>query len=168
MNAKPEILDITMELRDEYTALVNRQLGETLQALLLKKLKDMSCSKSVLALDFTAVTSIHESFFDEFLVPVLRRLTKGHLGERYVIGFGIDQTKIALQPLNAFLVQTGQMFLIYNKSGVPCSLGAGTKEHETALGFVLNTKHETANQLAIQMQITKARADRLLVALARQ
>jgi len=165
MTTEPHVFDITMELKDEYTALVNRQIGKQLQHILTEKVHATS-EGGVLLLDFTVVTSIHQSFLAEFLIPVLQQLMAGLLGNRSILGIGADQRHLSLQSLDDLLQASGQMFVLYDKSGGIHLLGATDGKERTAFDLVRQTRNETADQLALQMLTSPTCARALLDKLA--
>jgi len=161
------LYDITMDLKDEYTSLVSRRLGEKLQAKLYSKLTGLP-DDGVLLLDFSVVTSVHESFIDEFLVPVLRSLERGEQGERFVVGVNADMEKLDLKSIDNLMRSNNLMFSVFLKNGSIFPLGSPNRRYIEALEFVHKSEKETAAHLAVQMNITEPKAQAILNFLARR
>ena len=155
------LYDVTMDLRDEYTALVNRVVGQQLHSKLLAKLESVE-EPGVLILDFSVVTSIHISFLDEFLIPALQYIREGKFGDRYILGANVDRRNLTIDDLSPLLAAYRLLFLMFDKQGEPIILGSDDPLLGKAFAFVQRTEKETAQQLAVQMTISED-ASRLLL-----
>ena len=163
--SRPILYDVTMNLKDEYTSLVSRRLGEEQQATLEKELRNIE-ETGVLVLDFSVVTSIDKSFFDEFLVPVLHSLGAGKYSDRNIIGVNLDPEKLDLVGLGELLKSHDVLFLTFTRAGEAILLGSPAAEYSRALQYVQTTEKETPAQLSVQLGIDETTAGGLLQRLA--
>ncbi|HEV2349422.1 MAG TPA: hypothetical protein VG028_06200 [Terriglobia bacterium] len=156
------LYDMTMDLKDEYTSLVSRVLGEQLQVTLYSKLSACPSDDGVLLLDFSVVTSVHESFVDEFLVPVLKSLERGEAGDKYIVGVNVDQERLNLKGIDDLMQRNNLLFLTFLKDGGTLLLGSPNRQSIEAIEFVHKSEKETAAHLAVQLNVAESEAQSIL------
>jgi len=152
MSDRTVLYDVTIELQDRYTMLLHRKKGEQLLENLSRRIGRRT--KTIL-LDFTMVGAIDKSFFDAFLVPLMRDRAR----EKVVIGINVDpvvyREDFSKADISATLRRWKITFPVVDKNGLAHLLGAN-RNTSHVMGSIWRQGPQTAEQVACELDISKA------------